>query len=839
MLKGVSWLDVRIGLRMLVKYPALTLVGGLGMAVAIAVSVGFFAFAGAQIYPTLPLEEGDRIVALENRDVVIDNEERRALHDFVLWRDELKSVVDLGAFTTAPRNLIPAEGPPEVVRVVQMTASGFKVARVPPRLGRYLIEADERPDAPAVIVIGHDVWQRRFAGDPAVVGRELRLGAVVHTVVGVMPEGFGFPMSDRYWTPLRVDPAQFARRTGPSIFIFGRLAPGATMEAAQAELDVIGKRTAAQFPESNGKLKPMVMPYVHSLTDIQGISHWAVVQMQLMVSLLLVVVALNVAVLVYARTATRQGEIAVRTALGASRRRIVAQLFVEAFVLALGAAAVGLGIAAGGVHLANQIMETEMSRPFWADYSLKPATVLFTLAVALLAAMIVGVLPALQSTGRTLQTSLRQLGGGTGMRLGRTWTVLIVAQVAIAVAALPAAVSMGWSEIRSATTRPTYQPEEFLMANLRPESAAAAEERGASAPGAPTAIAARVDSTRFSVRLTEVLRRLEADPRVAGVTFEASLPGRSGRIEVEGLASKSASGFMVSSVGAAPDFLQVYGAPIVAGRGFGAADTDTASSAVIVNQAFVRQVLGGERALGRRLRYIGAPEVSGAPRATALDRAEPGRWLEIVGVAADLEVNPMEPELVRPEMMYAVGPEHVRQAQIGVRMREGASPADFAPRLREIVVAVDPSLLLGGVRALGAAQRQEQLALRLVGLVVSLVLVSVFLLSAAGVYALTSFTVTRRRREIGIRSALGANPRQVLRAVFARVAWQVALGMAVGLVGAGLLDVASGGEVLGGRGGVLLPVFAVLMAIVALLAAFGPARRGLRIEPSEALRAEA
>ena len=308
---GMSWLDFKLGLRMLVKYPGLTLVGGLGMAVAIAIGAGFFAFFYSHLYPTLPLEEGDRIVALENWDVVVNNEERQSLHDFVTWRGEMETVEDVAAFRTIGRNLIVPGGPAQPVPIARMTASGFRVARVPPLLGRYLVDEDEQAGTPPVIVIGHDVWQTRFAGERDVVGREVRLGSTVHTVVGVMPEGFAFPMNHRFWTPLRANPSDYERGQGPEIFIFGRLAAGVTLDEAQAELTVIGQQSAAAFPETHEQLRPQVLPYTYPLIDIQDVSAWWVARMQLFVSLLLVVVAVNVAVLAYARTATRRGEIAV------------------------------------------------------------------------------------------------------------------------------------------------------------------------------------------------------------------------------------------------------------------------------------------------------------------------------------------------------------------------------------------------------------------------------------------------------------------------------------------------------------------------------------------------
>ncbi|MEE8146133.1 MAG: ABC transporter permease, partial [Longimicrobiales bacterium] len=232
----VSWLDVKLGLRMLVKYPALTLVGGLGMAVAIAISAGFFAILHSYVQPTLPLDEGERVVGIENWDGAANDQDRHSLHDFVTWRDELESVEDLGAFRTVGRNLIVPDGPTEPVGVAEMTASGFRVARVRPLLGRPLVEEDEREGALPVVVIGYDVWQTRFAGDPAIVGRDVRLGNTVHTVVGVMPEGFAFPSNHSFWAPLRADPADYERRQGPEIYVFGRLAPGVTFEEAQAEL---------------------------------------------------------------------------------------------------------------------------------------------------------------------------------------------------------------------------------------------------------------------------------------------------------------------------------------------------------------------------------------------------------------------------------------------------------------------------------------------------------------------------------------------------------------------------------------------------------------------------
>ncbi len=232
---GMSWLDFKLGFRMLIKYPGLTLVGGFAMSVGIAIAAGSFEFINDFINPTLPLEEGDRVVAIQNWDATAASTEFRSLHDFLTWRDELESVEDIGAYTTFRRNVITDDGRAEPVRGSEISASAFRLVRVPPLMGRPLVETDEQDGAPPVVVIGHDLWQARFGGDSGVVGRSVQLGNSRSTVVGVMPEGFLFPLRDNLWVPLRVNVLDYERLEGPAIRIFGRLAPGVTLEEAQAE----------------------------------------------------------------------------------------------------------------------------------------------------------------------------------------------------------------------------------------------------------------------------------------------------------------------------------------------------------------------------------------------------------------------------------------------------------------------------------------------------------------------------------------------------------------------------------------------------------------------------
>jgi hypothetical protein len=334
--RGLAWLggwslDVKLGVRMLAKYPGLAIIGGIGMALATAIGAGAYAVFNVYFSPELPLHEGERIVAIINFDQRLYQDDKRVLHDFLTWRRELRSITDLGAFRTIRSNLVTAAGHAEPVTVAEMTASGFRVARVPPLLGRALLDADEQQGAPPVVVIGHDVWESRFGRDSAIVGRAVRLGRTTHRVVGIMPPGFGFPISHSYWVPLRVDVTAHAPGTGPELEVFGRLAPGISKEQARAELTVIGRRLASTRPSTGAQLQPLVVPYTDVFAEGEGQNDpWELVIAQAVVTLLLVLVCLNVAVLVYARTVTRTGEIAVRTALGATRSRVITQLLLAA-----------------------------------------------------------------------------------------------------------------------------------------------------------------------------------------------------------------------------------------------------------------------------------------------------------------------------------------------------------------------------------------------------------------------------------------------------------------------------------------------------------------------------
>jgi putative ABC transport system permease protein len=828
---GISWLDVKLGLRMLAKYPGLTFVSGLAMSVTIAVAIGMFGmFQDYLLRPVVPLPEGERIVSLGMLATERGLTHRQLLHDFFVWRDEMETVEGLSLWRRASQNLVGADGRGEPASIAMMSASGFEVARVPPLMGRPLLDSDEVPGAPPVLVIGYDAWQRRFEADPDVVGRTVQLGRTQHTVVGVMPEGFRFPLAEQLWTPFADDPDDWAVMETPySYFAFGRLAPGVTMAQAQAELSSISNRRSAELPDSHEHVRAIVMSYTDTHTGMDNAGGTLFVRIMLGVfSLFVLIPFMNVAILVYARTATRAGEISIRSALGASRRRVVTQLFVEALVLASLAAAAGVGIvlvllAQVRVFLAGIGADNVM--PFWAKNGQDPWALAYVVALTVLAAVVAGVIPGLKATGKHVREGLARAGSGSGMRLGRGWTALVITQVAITVAFLPLVGSAGWGIIGLRLSRPTFDAESLIAARISGDPMASLE---GSAPEDPQAVRAeRAERTRQAIE--EVARRIEADPRVADLTFATGVPGTlfeaSILLEVEGVdppmdapAHRVGGGMSVAG-----DFFEVVGVTATSGRTLVAADARSEAPPVVVNRSFADRVLGGANPVGRRVRWH-RPEGE-----------TPEPWREIVGLVENMVRNPTHPESIEARIFMPLRDTEIANG-VNLIVRVPGAPEQFVPELRRIATAVDPTLRMGTAATLGRLDDGlgTLIGVGLVGF--GLVFVSVLLLCSAGVFALMSFSVTQRRREIGVRSALGAEPRRVLFGVIGRAARQLAIGVALGLVVViALPPIDLDGITLTATAGPIGFV-ALVMAGVGLLAAIGPARRGLRIHPSEALR---
>jgi len=812
-----SWLDVKLGFRMLAKYPGLTLAGGLALASAIGIGAGWYDLSGDLLRPTLPLPGGDRIVEIEMRDSLASEDERRLLHDFLAWRREVRSVEDLGAYQTLERNLILGDARPEPVTVAETTASAFRVARVPPILGRPLLDSDEQPGAPPVVVLGYTVWQRRFNARADVVGQTVQLGKAATTVVGVMPEGFAFPVNHRLWVPLQLRPSGYAPLEGVAVRVFGRLAPGATQAQANVELSALTERAAAASPLTHQHLRPRVLAYGGESPGDRSWLEFFVTHLPVL--LVLFIACVNVGTLIYARTATREGEIAMRHALGAGRGRIVGQLFVEALVLASVAAVVGLAAADRALKWGVTAYYSGQSGapPFWVSPGLKLTTVLYAAGLAVVGAAILGMLPALKVTGAQVHGQLRNAAAGNStLRFGWVWTTAMIAQVALTVICLPPAVGISQEAVRDRQIRARFPSGEYLAVRVvldREAAPSSAQEESDSA------FAGRLDLT-----YAEFERQVAQEPDVTAVTFAERLPGmgpavRRAEVEVSpGVPPVFVPNLWTAAVGR--QFFESFNVPVVAGRDFQDADRATGARTVLVNEAFARRYTNGASPIGRRVRY-----------ATA-DPKAPEPWLEIVGMVRDIGMTPTDLGEA-PYVFRAVSPATARPLVMGVRV--AGDPAAVAPRLRAIAARVDPDLRLEEVRALDQlVWRVDVPQMVAAGAVAGVVCLGLFL-SAAGIFSLMSVSVARRTREIGLRSALGAGRARLLAGVFSRALVLVGSGVAAGNLVLLLFVTLSEEVTVSDVWGALLTT-SVVMLTVGLLACIEPARRALRINPTDALK---
>jgi len=816
--RSFTWLagwtmDLKLGVRMLIKSPGLTTIAAIALTVAIGGGAAYLEFINDYFRPTLSIPGGDRLVGLVHIDPAKGGPEARALHQFSQWAPRLTTVQHLGFSRDVEQNLVTADGVSETVRGAEVSASIFQAVPIPPLVGRPLLMSDELPGAAPVAVLGEDVWRSRLAADPNIAGRTVQLGDTRVTVVGVMPAAFALPINSNVWTPPRVRPDRFANGEGPAIRMFGQLVPGVSVADAHAELSAIVQSLTA---DASRPTSAVVKPYVESIWTGSNL----VTQVRLLYATnifslaLLGLCAANVATLVFARTATREAEITVRTALGAGRGRIVAQLVAEALVLTSVAAVTGFAGATLGLRKIREISVAAQNEPmpFWWNEQLGVETLLYGGLLVVIASLIIGGIPALKATGVNLQLRLKDAGstGGT-MRFGRWWTTVIVSQVAVTVVCLVAVAAVALAGVSMSRS---FDDLDLPQAEYLTAYAEFSEE---------------VPAARRQQTLFELQRRLSQDTGIANATFVNRVWNHEefwlefAQPEMSAAAQPPGDVLWVQGAQVGPDYFETFGHRLLAGRRFTAGEIESRANVAVVDETFVRLVLGGRNAVGLQVRQ--------PPTDTT---TESGPWLEIIGVVTDLSKHAVktteDATLYRP-MNLGAG----TLTRVVLHSRAG----DAAARLRAAALDVDPNLGLAEVVTIERLIDSEVQTFRFLSTVVGIVAAVALLLSTAGIYSLISFTLSRREREIGIRSALGAAPRQVVRAVLDRALKQVGLGILIGSIPGyviGSLDL-EGSYAFGAWTPLVTTACTILfLVVVAGLSCVVPVRRALKLQPTDALR---
>jgi putative ABC transport system permease protein len=833
--RGLRWfdslrfsvLDVKLGGRMLVKHPGLTVVGTI--AVAFAIVVGTVAFEiGTQVaFPTIPLPNGDAIVVLRHWHVQANEPVWASRRDYARWKSDLTTVTDLGAMMFQGRNVAWDANAGESVTVADVTASMFEMTRVPALAGRTLLPTDERADAEPVIVIGYEFWQNKLGGVADAVGRVLRVSGTPTRIVGVMPRGYAFPLRHGLWRPLHLE--QLPEAMLRVLLVAGQVRPGRTLDEANAELAAIGAGMATTFPETHRHLRSQVVSLPKAVWPIGSGASMVVGAVNVFLVILIALVCGNVALLLFARAASRQTEIVVRTALGASRGRLITQLFAEALVLSVVGAVVGLVASSLVLRWVWAIYEGQGTLPFWIGTSLSPTTVLYAIGLTLFAAMIAGVIPALKVTSGGVDVRLRAMSsGGGGLQFGGVWTGIIVAQIALTTT-LPMLTSVLRDDFLKLRDTPAgFAAEEFLTAML------ALDRADGAAAGADTMPLAR--AARLEARYRLLADRLESEPGVLGVTYANALPLMDHPIDwiemdsgpVAPRAANARTGRRISMASVDPRFFDVIGAPVIRGRSLTSADAEQETRAMLVNEYFVARVMGGHNPIGRRFRFAAEDDYQVA-------RAGPRPWYQIVGVVRDLDVEPNSQGSTAARIYAATLPKDAAPLRIAIHVR--GDPQRFATRLRELAQSIDPALRAVDPQALPRVMDAE-VALAAFPYYLLAGFASVALvLSLAGVYAVTAFAVAKRTREIGVRVALGARPRQIVATTFKRPFLQIALGIAVAAVVLSILVIAES-ERPSARALAPVGIVVALIGVCCMVACIIPVQRALRIQPTDALKDE-
>ncbi|HEX7316271.1 MAG TPA: ABC transporter permease [Pyrinomonadaceae bacterium] len=799
--------DVRYGLRTLLKSPGFTAVVILTFALGVGANTAIFSLVDAILLRPLPFADADRLMMVWEINPQKGSKQFNASGpNFVDWKSQSAAFESLSAYQTKSYALtnVPV---PERVRAATVSANLFDTLKARAAVGRTFLEGEDRPGSDSVAVISHELWRRTFNTDPQVEGRAITLNGRSYTVVGVMPPGFEFPpAADRaaLWIPLDLV-ANNLERSSHQTQVIGRLKPGVTEQQAQTELDTIAGRLEQQYPESNKGWRTRVVSLHENLVKDVKQSLYLLFGA---VGLVLLIACTNVANLLLAKAATRQGEMALRTALGAGRGRLIRQLLTESVLLAVVGSLLGLLLAYLIINLLITLSPPDIPR--LRDAGIDTRVMAFTLLVSVLTGLGFGLAPALKASRQDLSGAMK--GGvrtAVVVRRSRARSLLVVAEVALSIVLLAGAGLLVKSLVRLQEVKPGFKADNLLTLRIALPDYRYTEE------------------SQWSSTFQEILGRVKNLPGVqsAGAISMLPLTGenlifditRDGQPPAPGEPKSSANFRAVDS-----EYFGTMGIPVTAGRSFTERDAAQAPKVVVINETMAKRFWPQENPVGKRITIgYGQP----VPR-------------EIVGVVGDVRQAALDAD-VQAELYVPYVQTPMPFMSVVVRT-PGGEPTDIVPAVRNQVAAVDKDLPIYGVRSMRevVANSLGQSRFRTVVLVVFAGLALV--LAMLGVYGVLSYLVTERRHEIGIRMALGARQSNVIMLVVGRGMTLTALGLGVGLLITFWLSPIIVGLLygVGSNDPLTLAGVSALLLLTALLACYVPARRASRISPLTAIRHE-
>lgn len=810
------WQDVQFAVRLLVKNRWFTIVAAMALALGIGVNTAVFTFVNAVLIRGLPFSDPDRIIAIRTVDT-----RNRPLGvsrlDFNEWHDSSKSFAGLVLFLGASVNVSEEGRAPELFQGVYQSANLFQLIGVRPILGRDFRTDDDQPAAPPVAIIGGGMWKNRYGGDPTVIGRAIKENGIIVTIVGIMPPDMRFPLNADIWMPLSMLPPEVrdVKRNVRNFQSIGRLAPGVTLEHARAEFLTIGRRMSQDFPDSNKEFLPQLLTYNDSVNGPQI----TLIFLSLMgaVGFVLLIACANVANLLLSRAAHRSREIAIRVSLGAGRWRIIRQLLVESMLLSFLSGVIGLGLSIVGIHLFDAAT-TDVGKPYWMTFSLDPIVFGFLLTICVASSVLFGLAPALHVSKTDVHDVLKDGGGRSGsggMRTGRWTNALIVIEIVLTLVLLAGAGFMIRSFMALYTMDLRIDTSRLLTMQL----------------ALPLEKYPHPDSrTTFYLQLEGHLETVSAIQGAAITTHPPAFGGFLRQLSVDGqppTADHKPPDVTMVSISAG--YFDTLGIPIQRGRMFVDMDGTPGHDAVIVNQRFVTMHLVGGNPIGRRIRLTDSSTQTQQP---------PSVDANIVGVVPTVRQRNFQSPDPDPVVYvpYRVDP----QRSMYLLVRGNGDAAQITSLVREQVRVIEPDLPLFRIQTMDQLLSLQRGPFRVFGSMFAIFAVIALILSAVGLYAVTAYSVTQRMAEIGVRMALGAQPKHVMWLFVRRTLIQLALGIPIGLAGA--LGVGRLLRVLlvqtSSRDPVTIGSITFLILVVSLAACCWAAHRATRLDPISALRYE-
>jgi predicted permease len=802
--------DLRSGIRMLVKYPTLSIVAVLTLGLGIGLSTTVFCVVNGGLFKGLPFPDADRIVA-----VVGTNPSQAqprlpiSVPDLAVWRERQTSFEKFGAYGFSPMNLSTEEGRPERFSGGQLTVAAFDALGIQPVHGRGFRDGDDRIGAEPVVLLGYDLWRDRYRSDPAIVGKTIRANGSERTVIGVMPEPFAFPIRESLWTPLAIDPVA-PRGPGPAYQVIARLKPGVSIEQAKVQAATIAAQLERQFPETNRGTGADVMPYAKT---ILGPEIYGLLYTMLGAGIgVLLIACVNVSNLLVARASLRRREVAVRMALGAGRNRIVRQHLTEVLVLATAGGAIGILLSIFGMRWFTQALSINPP-PFWIRFDLDYRVMLFVIGLIVLASVFAGSLPALHaarvSAGAALKDDSRS---STSARLGGFSGVLVVAELAVSCGLLIAAGLMIKSVVQLKNVQMPFAIENILTARVDlprttyPDSAA---------------------SIRF---FEQLLPRLQDVPGVEAATLSDGLPAAGNgviSVQMEGKAYPQNADYPLAREGiVTAGYFETFETRVVNGREFTRADVATSQPVAIINESFARTHFPNLDPVGHQMKRIRP------------NSKEP--WLTIVGVVPDLIMEGLGNNNASPVGYYIPISQSDVANGVRIAVRTRGEPGGITSLVRSAVASLDTELAIYEISTLRRVIDRQTWFYTVFGTFFMAFGACALFLAAAGLYGVMSFAVTQRTREMGVRSALGAQGTQLVLLIMRKSVTQLAIGLVLGL-GLALLASQALQPVLyhvDPRDAAVFAAVVVTLALASLIASFLPARRVTKIDPMLALTSE-